>query len=60
MALHLIDRIAVEDEGEGDTVVCVHGLGGSSNTFTPLMPVLARHRVLRLDLFEDRWSVRPR
>ena len=27
MALHLIDRIAVEDEGEGDTVVCVHGLG---------------------------------
>ena len=50
MALHLIDRIAVEEEGEGDTVVCVHGLGGSSNTFTPLMPVLARHRVLRLDL----------
>ena len=50
MALHLIDRVAVEDEGEGDAVVCVHGLGGSSNTFTPLMPVLARHRVLRLDL----------
>ena len=50
MALHLIDRIAVEEEGDGDTVVCVHGLGGSSNTFTPLMPVLARHRVLRLDL----------
>ena len=45
MALHLIDRMAVEDEGEGDAVVCVHGLGGSSNTFTPLMPALARHRV---------------
>ena len=29
MTLHLIDRIAVEDEGEGDAVVCVHGLGGS-------------------------------
>jgi pimeloyl-ACP methyl ester carboxylesterase len=50
MALHLIDRIAAEDEGEGDVVVCVHGLGGSSNTFTPLMPVLARHRVVRIDL----------
>ena len=50
MALHRIDRMAVEDEGDGDAVVCVHGLGGSSNTFTPLMPALARHRVLRVDL----------
>jgi pimeloyl-ACP methyl ester carboxylesterase len=50
MTLHLIDRIAVEDEGQGDAVVCVHGLGGSSNTFTPLMPALVRHRVLRVDL----------
>ena len=50
MPLHLIDRIAVEDEGDGDAVLCLHGLGGSSNTFTPLMPVLARHRVLRIDL----------
>ncbi len=50
MPLHLIDRVAVEDEGEGPVVVCVHGLGGSSNTFTPLMPALARHRVLRVDL----------
>ena len=48
--MHLIDRVAVEDEGDGDAVVCVHGLGGSSNTFTPLMPALARHRVLRIDL----------
>ncbi len=50
MSLHLIDRVAVEDEGEGPVVVCVHGLGGSSNTFTPLMPALARQRVLRVDL----------
>jgi 3-oxoadipate enol-lactonase len=50
MTLHHIDRMAVEDEGEGDAVVCVHGLGGTSNTFTPLMPVLGRHRVLRVDL----------
>jgi pimeloyl-ACP methyl ester carboxylesterase len=50
MALHLIDRMAVEDEGDGDALVCVHGLGGSSNTWTPLMPALVRHRVVRVDL----------
>ena len=50
MALHQFDRMVVEDEGDGPVVVCVHGLGGSSNTFSPLMPALARHRVLRMDL----------
>src|ERR1700754_1307611 len=50
MALHTFERVVVEDEGEGDAVVCVHGLGGSSNTWTPLMPALLRHRVLRIDL----------
>jgi pimeloyl-ACP methyl ester carboxylesterase len=50
VTLHLFERVAVEDEGEGDPVVCVHGLGGSSNTWTPMMPALARHRVLRIDL----------
>jgi pimeloyl-ACP methyl ester carboxylesterase len=50
MALHLFERIAVEDEGQGDVVVCIHGLGGSSNTFTPLLGALAHHRVVRIDL----------
>ena len=50
MPFQLIDRIAVEEEGEGPAVVCVHGLGGSGNTWTPLMPALARHRVIRIDL----------
>ena len=50
MAFQLIDRIAVEEEGEGPALVCVHGLGGSSNTWTPLLPALARHRVIRVDL----------
>ncbi len=50
MTLHVFDRTVVEEEGEGDAVVCVHGLGGSTNTYTPLMPALARHRVIRVDL----------
>jgi 3-oxoadipate enol-lactonase len=50
MAFHLVDRIAVEEDGEGPAVVCVHGLGGDSNTYTPLMPAMARHRVIRVDL----------
>jgi len=50
VSLHFFERVAVEDEGEGDAVVCVHGLGGSSNTWTPLMPALARQRVIRVDL----------
>jgi 3-oxoadipate enol-lactonase len=50
MALHLVDRMVVEDEGDGDAVVCVHGLGGTSNTWTAVMPALAGLRVVRLDL----------
>src|ERR1700712_6104327 len=50
MGFQFIDRVAVEEEGEGPAIVCVHGLGGSSNTWTPLMPALARHRVVRIDL----------
>ena len=50
MAFHRIDKLAVEDEGEGDAVLCLHGLGGTSNTWTPLMPALAGRRVVRLDL----------
>jgi 3-oxoadipate enol-lactonase len=50
MPVHLIDRVVFEVEGDGPPVVCVHGLGGSSNTWTALMPALARHRVIRIDL----------
>jgi pimeloyl-ACP methyl ester carboxylesterase len=48
--LHIIDRLAVEEDGEGDAVLCLHGLGGDSNTWTPLMPALAGYRVIRPDL----------
>lgn len=50
MALHAIERVVVEDEGAGDAVVCLHGLGGTANTWTPLMPALQGYRVIRPDL----------
>ena len=36
----------VESEGEGPPVIMLHGLGGTSNSFQPLLPPLAgpRHR----------------
>ena len=45
-----VERMAVEIEGEGEPVVLIHGLGGTANTFTPLLAALARHRTIRFDL----------
>ncbi len=42
--------MAIEDYGNGPAVVMVHGLGGTSNSFQPLMPYLDGFRVLRPDL----------
>jgi len=50
MPFHLFDRVAVEDSGEGEAVFCVHGLGGSSNTFAAITPALAGYRVIAVDL----------
>ncbi len=51
MATQTVERMAVEVDGEGDAVVLVHGLGGTSNTFTPQTPRLAsRFRTVRPDL----------
>ena len=44
-------RISVEVHGNGDPVVMVHGLGGTSNVFTPQVDALARYfKVIRPDL----------
>ena len=42
--------MAVETDGEGDAVICIHGLGGTSNTFAPQMTVLSGRLVVRPDL----------
>jgi pimeloyl-ACP methyl ester carboxylesterase len=50
MATQFVDRIAVESDGSGDDVLLIHGLGGTSNVWVPLMPTLMRHRTVRPDL----------
>jgi pimeloyl-ACP methyl ester carboxylesterase len=50
MTTRFIERTAVEITGEGDAVLLIHGLGGTSNTWTPLGAAFARARRIALDL----------
>ena len=50
MSTQFVERIAVEVDGAGDAVLMIHGLGGTSNFWTPLLPALARFRTVRPDL----------
>ena len=50
MRLTFVDRLAIEDEGEGEAVVCLHGLGGGAGVWTAMLAPLAGHRVLRIEL----------
>ena len=45
-----LGSMVMEDAGAGPSVVMVHGLGGSSNSFQTLMAALDGYRVLRPDL----------
>ena len=45
-----LGSLVAECHGEGTPVVMVHGLGGTSNTFQPLMAPLEGYQVLRPDL----------
>jgi 3-oxoadipate enol-lactonase len=50
---HLVGRIAVDIEtptGGGDGALCIHGLGGTSNTWTAVLPALSRFTTVRFDL----------
>jgi pimeloyl-ACP methyl ester carboxylesterase len=42
--------MVLELEGEGDAVILLHGLGGTSNTWQPVMSALGGLRVVRPDL----------
>ena len=50
MTIVTVNRLVAEVAGDGDAVVMVHGLGGTSNTFQPQMDVLRGYRVIRVDL----------
>lgn len=59
MATQVINGIAVEVTGEGEPLLCIHGLGGSSNTWTPLLDAFNQFRVIRVDLPGSARSVLP-
>jgi 3-oxoadipate enol-lactonase len=51
VSTEVIERMAVEVDGQGDAVIFVHGLGGTSNVFTPqVMALGSRYRTVRPDL----------
>ncbi len=51
--------LVTEDTGTGDAVVMIHGLGGTSNTFQPLMAALSGYRVIRPDMPGSARSATP-
>ena len=54
------DRIAYRDEGQGETLVLVHGMAGSSATWRELIPRLAPdYRVVAPDLLGHGASDKP-
>ncbi|MEA2781468.1 MAG: 3-oxoadipate enol-lactonase [Rhodospirillaceae bacterium] len=51
MTSQLVERMAVELDGQGDAIIFVHGLGGTSNVYTPQVLGLSdRYRAIRPDL----------
>lgn len=45
-----LGSVMAEVSGEGPPIMMVHGLGGTTNTFQPLMGSLAGFRIIRIDL----------
>lgn len=50
MSTMVVNGIVVELTGDGEPLLCIHGLGGSSNTWTPILAGFANFKVIRLDL----------
>ena len=51
MATRFIERMSIEVDGQGEPLVMIHGLGGTSNTFTPVIEGVGRQmQVIRPDL----------
>lgn len=54
-----IGAVQIEVDGQGPPIVLVHGLGGTSNTFQPILEHFAGYRCLRPDLPGSGRSARP-
>ena len=55
------DRIAYRDAGSGETVLLIHGMAGSSDTWRAVIPQLAKkYRVVAPDLLGHGKSDKPR
>jgi pimeloyl-ACP methyl ester carboxylesterase len=55
------ERVAVRDEGEGEALLLIHGMAGSSQTWRAIMPQLAKkYRVIAPDLLGHGESSKPR
>ncbi len=50
MTTQTIKGLTVEVEGSGEALLCIHGLGGSSNTWTAVLAALEGFTVIRPDL----------
>jgi len=51
VSTQIIERMAIEVDGQGEPIILIHGLGGTSNTFTPQLQVVgSRYRTVRPDL----------
>ncbi|MGF6408423.1 alpha/beta fold hydrolase [Paraburkholderia sp. MM5482-R1] len=50
MTTTLVKNVAIETDGDGQAVVCIHGLGGSSNNWTPVLSAFEGMQVVRPDL----------
>lgn len=50
MATTEVQGLIIETEGDGAPVVCIHGLGGSSNNWTPVLAAFEGRQVIRIDL----------
>jgi pimeloyl-ACP methyl ester carboxylesterase len=55
------ERFAVRDEGEGEALLLIHGMAGSSQTWRDIQPQLAKkYRVIAPDLLGHGQSSKPR
>ena len=55
------DRLAYQDEGQGDAILLLHGMAGSSQTWRSVIrPLSRKYRVIAPDLLGHGSSAKPR